>query len=198
MSVQILPYSAFDYDKIPDLVDSQKHFHLRQGEAFVLSTLRLLLFNHNLHDVFGFMLLHKHFGLKKHEKLVDSAGLTTVWCPYEYNDRNENIFPTTWRVCNGQGLMPYEFAYHIPNTTPDDRRSIDLSDSRYQPFLKEFIDAVEAAGLDNSVSLVLRQKRPVGTESKVWKGTEIPKGEAEIGIPRDAVSANHIRTLKTC
>lgn len=46
MSVQILPYSVEEYNKVPFLGTSAQDFQHRQGKAFVLSSLRLLLFEY--------------------------------------------------------------------------------------------------------------------------------------------------------
>lgn len=47
--------------------------------------------------------------------------------------------------------MPYEFKYG--------GGGINISHPRYQPFLREFVIAVEAAGLERNVALMLKSER---------------------------------------
>lgn len=153
MSVQIVPYSVADFNKIPSIVDSDQEFQLGHGEAFVLSTLRLLLFEHKLHDVFCIRLLHKYSELQEDTKLVELNDLMMVWT-FEEVDKlpADTVYPISWRVVKGQGLMPYEFKWRGSY----EKKAVDLADDKYQAFLKEFVDAVEAAGLCGSVALALR------------------------------------------
>lgn len=177
MTVQVLPYSVAEFNRIPSLGDSDREFQLRQGEAFVLSTLRLLLLEHKLHHVFGILMLHQHFNLNEDEKLVDFNHQATGW---KLKDGSKlmggRVVPTSWRILKGQGLMPYEFEFRpLSNDT-----GIDLGEEMLQLFLKDFVSTVESAALHDAIALTLRSETPLGIE--------IPQGNTNIFFPEGTVS----------
>lgn len=165
----VIPYSAVTFNEVPSLAASDRNFQLRHGEAFVMSSLRLLTFSHNLQDVFGVRLLYQQSDLSPEEKLVDLNGQVTIW-DFGTRDRSRdgNIHPTSWLVVRCRGLMPYEFK--------SSRGGIDLSHPRYQPFLKELVIAVEATGLECSVALTLRQERHLELGSTSGRGYSLVSG----------------------
>ncbi|KAK5950226.1 hypothetical protein OHC33_008694 [Knufia fluminis] len=178
MSIQIVPYSVEEFNKIPSLGVSDKEFHARRGEEFVLSTLRLILLEHKMHDTFGVQLLHNHFELKKGEKLVDLNNQATGWT-LDDGDKlmGGEVVPTSWRIIKGQGLMPYEFEFK----TLGGEKGIDLTDKKYQPFLKDFVSAIEAGDFDGCVGLATRGETP--------GGLEITQGRSNIFFPTGTFDA---------
>jgi hypothetical protein len=162
MSVQILPYSVTEFNKIPTFDEAERDFQLGQGEAFVLSTLRLLLFEHDLHNVFGIALIHQHFNLNDEEKLVEFDNHAAGW-NLTSGDKpwfGGEVVPTSWRVLKDRGLMPYEFTFLPKGIDSEFNLEYEKYQPPFKPFLKDFVDAVEAAQLHNSVGLTLRPHQP--------------------------------------
>ncbi|KAK5079155.1 hypothetical protein LTR64_002425 [Lithohypha guttulata] len=136
MSVQVLPYSVEKYNKVPVLGTSAQDFQYRQGEAFVLSSLRLLLFEYKLSDTFGVVLLHRHFDLDKDEKLVDYNNQATSCRLQDDELVGGQVVPVSWRVMKTPGspdVMPFEFEFRPLSKD----KGIDLAIPQYQPFLKD-------------------------------------------------------------
>ncbi|KAJ9657455.1 hypothetical protein H2198_004330 [Neophaeococcomyces mojaviensis] len=162
MSIHILPYSVEEFNKIPDLAVSVKKLFQWNGESFLISTIRLLLLEHGLTDTFGVQLLHSQFSLRKDEKLVEFNYQATGW---DLKNGDElmggRVVPTSWRLITGKGLMPYEFEF-LPLSTD---RGFDLTMPKYQAFLKDFVDACEAAQLHDTIALTTRPKQPAGMKT---------------------------------
>ncbi|KAK5083502.1 hypothetical protein LTS08_003695 [Lithohypha guttulata] len=163
MSVQVLPYSVEKYNKVPVLGTSAQDFQYRQGEAFVLSSLRLLLFEYKLSDTFGVVLLHRHFDLDKDEKLVDYNNQATS-CKLEDDELvGGQVVPVSWRVMKTPGspdVMPFEFEFRPLSKD----KGIDLAIPQYQPFLKDFVSTIIAGGYEDCVGLSLRSEHSGGIE----------------------------------
>ena len=172
MSIQIIPYSVAEFNKIPSLGVSNKQFHTKRGEDFVLGTLRPILLEHKMCDIFGVQLLHNHFELKEDEKLVDLNNQATGW-KLDDDDKlmGGQVVPTSWVILKGQGLMPYEFEFK--NLSAD--KGIDLTAQKYQPFLKDFVSAIETGSFEACIGLSARGESP--------GGLEITQGKSNIFFP---------------
>jgi len=130
--------------------------------------MRLLLLEHDLTDVFGVRVLHSHFSLQENEKLVELNHQSTGWNLGSGDGLMDGrVVPKSWRLIKGKGLMPYEFTFRPLNTD----RGIDLTEPRYQAFLTDFVAAVEAAELGDSIALSVRPAQPAGIEITMRSST---------------------------
>ena len=143
MAVQILPYAVEHYNSLPELESAKKHFDcvrasdllLFFGSAFV---------EHYVENVFRLVLLHKHYDLTPHEKMVKGRSVATPWNITHRATEPTNLHASAWRFSD-EGIRPYEFTHGGPE--------IALDNPSMQPFLLELKARLDKWDLTNTFGI---------------------------------------------
>jgi hypothetical protein len=150
--VQLLGYSADVFAHIPDFYVARDEF---PREAIV-GELGEIICDYGLHDVFGVALLHRHFELKPHERLVRhySNRLTSFMRPEEVTERD--LYPYLWcisRTSQAKGLYPLEFCRYLRSDDIRRYRAHMTHIDRRKEFLAQFSRKILHEGLEQVIAL---------------------------------------------
>ncbi|KAI0008476.1 hypothetical protein F4779DRAFT_448368 [Xylariaceae sp. FL0662B] len=128
-------YSPTTYNKLPDLAAAGADFDAKNGDDLIPS-FRELFLRHNLDRVFGLSLLHRHFDMEPHERLVEYRGTSVPWA----QSLAKSAKPTNWVLEEDDGFRPFEFHYSLEDAadTPDSPQ-----DPKYATFIKDFKELLE-------------------------------------------------------
>jgi len=168
MTSVLLPYSTSHFNNLPSLHGATTEFASKSGRAFFDDVFAPLVIKHGLESKVGLGLLHRHFRLKRAEKMVEFNDVSTPWTtttttsaeseeeeeedkggPHEH--LGGEVLPCAWLLRGGK-FMPYEFFYSPMGCR---RASVDLDGPDVRAFLAEFVDAAESAGVAGVVALRL-------------------------------------------
>jgi hypothetical protein len=131
--IQFSLYDPGKYRSLKSLSAAGDDFEKRQAQEIIEEKFRLrimpslpttirtdvpplsseLFVKHGVQNTLGMILLHRHFDLEDHEKLVESGNVSVPWS-YTQNDDNlhgGSVVPRSWILADN-GLHPYEFGYN--------------------------------------------------------------------------------------
>ncbi|ODM24097.1 hypothetical protein SI65_01687 [Aspergillus cristatus] len=74
-----LPYAVDTFNKFSSPSNANTQFLKEDGQVLLETLLREFFTRHQMTQTFGLSLLHRHFGLKEHEALVDANSTSTPW-----------------------------------------------------------------------------------------------------------------------
>ncbi len=73
------PYDPTAFHGISSLHDADKHFRSKNGLSFVETKLKSLILQHDVSNLFGVALVHRHFDLEEGTILVEKDMVTAPW-----------------------------------------------------------------------------------------------------------------------
>ncbi|KAL4993126.1 hypothetical protein BDV10DRAFT_190265 [Aspergillus recurvatus] len=179
------PYSVHQFNTLPSLNDATDTFMANNGPALVLSSLWDLFYKHNVTEVFGPTLIHRHFDLKANQAIVDVNGTSTPWTlqlnqpetqgVLRFTKYGGRIQPCAWIVSpNGDSdgqLMPFEFYFE-----PGDSSLIDTPVKTHASFMREFASVVLQHGMAGVIGLRL-------IRDPERRSVEVTEGFANVTFP---------------
>ena len=103
------------YNSLPTLYEAGKSFKAQDAEKQIRGPIRDMFMKHGVYDVYGLALLHKHFGMKEDQRLVEYGPVSTAWsvdpCAPQIADKyGGHIVPRSYRF-KDKAKVPYEFAF---------------------------------------------------------------------------------------
>ena len=174
MAEVLQPYSADVFNTLPDLPTAERSLVSRGGPDLVNELLKPMIEKYQLEGKLGVGLLHRHFELGETEKLVEFNNISLPWKSNNDDHSGGKILPSAWAVKDNK-LTPYEF-YYSPLGRDD---HFDFGTAR--SFVREFIEAVNQFGLEQTLSLRL-------FPGDGFTGAlEITEGKANINLLPDQV-----------
>ena len=128
---------------------------------------------HHVENFLGISLLHNHFFLKQHEKLVTVNSVAVPWDTTSGAMELANVNATAWRFTN-RGLAPYEFAHAA---------DVEVSLGRHpiQSFLLELAAVLEKWHLTNILGICSLPENSLSKPPTM----EFTSGRANITLPFD-------------
>ncbi|KAM3428625.1 hypothetical protein MY4824_008720 [Beauveria thailandica] len=148
-------YDPTVFHSISSLYDANENFQDNHGLSKVETTLKSIILEHGVANLFGVALVHRHFDLDEGTILVEKDLITAPWkCGSSFKKHGGQLIPTSWLTREGR-TYPYEFGFFpYSKATPPGLEE-------HSDFVTTFFDAVKLHGLDKSVGL----RRLSGQES---------------------------------
>ena len=152
------PYSHDSFHQIQDIEDIKEQLNQKHGDAFVNTTLAPIFKKHDVEEVLGVGLVHRHFSISPNEKLVEFNNITSPWSGIKLgsnhsakipNSANGLVTETSWALDANDKWMPFEFSFDPHGTTT----IVNLEDAKYQAFLQEYTTALQENGFDKVLGL---------------------------------------------
>ena len=168
MAVLSLPYSVEHYNGLPDLEEAKTRFDNSNALDAITGEIASVFLKHRAEKKFGAILLHNHFFLGAHEKLVNIGSVAVPWDMESGSAEICEVGPSAWRFTN-EGLVPYEFTHGGKPAALD------------QAFLDDLRDVLVKCKLENTLGI---SKLDEGYWSKP-SFMEITSGRANITLPFD-------------
>lgn len=81
MAFQKIPYTAADYNTIPDIMDSAEQFKEANASGLLMQEIGQAFLKHQVMSTFGVALVHRHFDLAQQEMLVNLGNVAVPWIP---------------------------------------------------------------------------------------------------------------------
>jgi hypothetical protein len=174
-----VPYSHTTFHSTLDISKAGREFNDRKGKKFVNDTLAPIVKKHNLEEVFGVGLVHRHFDISPDEKLVEFNNISTPWTVdagiNNFNGRtNSLIYEVAWMLDSDGKWMAYEYSFSPVKGR--DRFIVEINDPKYKEFLVDYTVAVKAGGWEKLLGL------------RAWPGKgfngvlEFTQGKANINL----------------
>lgn len=168
-----MQYAPAAYDSLPSLRKARELFNQSNASQQLHGPIRQLFLNHDVHDIFGMALLHRHFSIGPAERLVDYKQSATAWhvgCENASTIPKYGGFvvPRAIRWIN-QRPCPYEFAFSESPVSLDG----------YEKFLRELANMLEELNLQEILGLRMLESHDSSRNVEVTEKTTnimIPKG----------------------
>jgi hypothetical protein len=177
------PYSSSAFNTLPSLQDADAEFRERNAAAIVNSILGGIFTKHNVHDILGVQLLHRHFNLDNDERLVDVGGASVPWADDGSEALDSRILPVSWAF-QGDTYHPYEFRFVPPSQEP---REPTVSEE----FFAEFNEALKSHHLQGVLGI---RSFKAGLSKK--PEIEITKGRSNITFEYDSDAAEDDKAIE--
>jgi len=107
-------YDPADYDRLTTLSQAIKNLDNSDSQAVLDSDICALFEAHDVANVFGISLLHRHFDMASDEILVEHGPSSTPWQlpPEPSNFMDGSIVPRSWHfLTDSDEPHPYEFGF---------------------------------------------------------------------------------------
>lgn len=176
-------YDASMMNSLLYLDVAEKRFVERDGPALRSGALQDLFMKHDLVNILGLLLLHKHFDLSGNEALVDYNDTAMPWDLKDVKRSSSGVMekhkgyikPRSWLVSTKtHQLVPTEFYFQhpaSPASTYDQRPLVNMTPE----FVQEFAQVLEKNNLTDVLGLCL-------LKSPFVKQLETTEGRANIAI----------------
>lgn len=153
-SVHFHSYSGDIFNAIPDYWDVKHQSKWVEENAKEFGD---LICNHGLHDVFGIALLHRHFPLKPHEKLIRHYTNSRFSLSCGRINHTDHVLPYMWRIISSENgstnFYPLEFCDVGPEYESIANAQWEHA-KRRSAFFQEFADLATALEATDKVALV--------------------------------------------
>ncbi|ERF73704.1 hypothetical protein EPUS_00958 [Endocarpon pusillum Z07020] len=127
MASNLLPYTAAEFNSIPDIMDSAKGFEEANTSGLLLQELGQALPKREVNCSLGVTLVHRHYDLAQYEMLVNIGNVAVPW--NTNNEASGLANPSSWCFTK-DGVMPYVFTYGGVKVSMGDRMRESLSGYR--------------------------------------------------------------------
>lgn len=171
MAACVSPYSPQRYNTIPNIDDAAQHFPVGMIEQ-VTESIGSVFIKHQLQDIFGLVLLHKHFELDENEILLNVGSVTVPCNKNHLVTLNRKIQPSAWIITAG-GLVLYEYCDAFGKT-------VDFIS--YLPFVSELRVILEQFSLADKIGLCRLFEHDLNSAGTQFEFTQ---GRANITLPLD-------------
>jgi hypothetical protein len=140
-------YDSAVFHGISSLHDANKRFRDLGGLSFVENALKSLLLQHDVANLFGVALVHRHCDLDEGTVLVERSMITAPWqCGDSFSKHGGEVVPTSW-LCKEGKLFPYEFTFSpYSKATPPKLEN-------YAPFVEPYFAMIKHHGLEEFIGL---------------------------------------------
>lgn len=165
-------YSSEVFNKIASLNKANGALHEKGGSDTIDNVLRPLFFNHNLADLFGVGLVHRHSNIESGKAMVECNNVSGPWELGSLSKHGGSIVPLSWTMVEGT-IYPYEYVFTNHNQT------VPVSVEDCSAFAQAFFEAVQKLGLEQVIGL---RRRPAN------EGLEVTEGAMNIMFPINEVS----------
>jgi hypothetical protein len=204
MSVQILPYSPFEFNSLTGPEEAFADLTTGGGEQVIFDRFKAIFEKHNLCDQyvaiylligrltaycsFGLCLLHRHYDINENQRFVELYNVATPWTLDDVTHAEGMIIPRCWKFTRyGTALVPYEYEF----AQAEKPKTFDPEEIlRANPkFVDELMQALDKFNLRDVLGL------------RVWPGagfkgfTEITTSRLTITFPPSYVSENSCEPL---
>ena len=175
-------YDPAAFTHIPFIKDATIQFY-ENGLHKLVQSIGALIRDHQLENMFGVCLVHRHFELRDNEKLVEYKGTATPWENGTERTTGGTVTAQSW-FYHGDKLVPFEFEY-VP---PDIEHAIhwELIPAGFLAGLRSLIDTHTSGHL-------LGLRRYPGDDYP--GGVEVTQGRANITFHPEDVTSNIIKRL---
>ncbi|KAJ8127960.1 hypothetical protein O1611_g5677 [Lasiodiplodia mahajangana] len=112
-----LPYSHKHYDSLLDVMDAANALATSGIVTNLTSCIGRIFIKHCVENVFGFVLLHRHFDMEPTEMLVAFGNVSVPWDVKCNKSELRCIAPISWRF-TAEGIAPYEFTGEETTSLP--------------------------------------------------------------------------------
>jgi hypothetical protein len=174
-------YDSNAFAALPALPSAASRFKALGAEALVASEFRSLFLEHEMDRTYGLILLHRHFDLKSSERLVEYRGTSVPW---QHDELDGKVVPSTWLICQDGAIRPYEFAYapqlEVADSDPNPKSPGKV---RFLQSFQHLLQKHNAAGLFG-----LCRYPGDDFEGRI----EITRGRANINLLPKDVSTKHL------
>lgn len=175
--VAIKDYASEKYHSLRSLHEAHDLFLNANAEELVDTKICDLFVKHNLHNIYGVSLLHRHFDMSPEERLVESGNVSAPW---SYHQPSSSLFggsvvPRSWMYSSAdRAFYPIEFGYNAqlqqtyPSTPPSDM-------ANGTAFLDEFCTLLEQYNMTDILGLTTMSPNAPGTMKieKTWGKTNV-------------------------
>ena len=172
MAVPVLPYTAEYYNSLPELQEAKRQFESAQAFEILYMEIGKAFIKHHVENILGAILLHNHFLVGPHEKLVNIEDNIAVPVDTSGTKQLGPVNASAWRFMTN-GIAPYEF------TRTEQETSLDSQPM--QSFLEEFAAILAKWNLTNIVGITSLKGTPVDGSTTM----EFTSGRANITLPFD-------------
>jgi len=170
-------YQPSLYESLGTLHEADEALTAGKRETLLNVELPILFWRHRLQTKLGVRLLHRHFDLEPHERLVSYLKASTPWSELNCVER---VWEVSWKLDHDGNPSPIEYAYDETKTG-----SLVLP----KDFIQEFRDLLER----HSASDVLGLQELLPDQD----GVEITMGRANITLPMNQNTPNSVEALWT-
>lgn len=126
--MRLTQYDPLAFNKLPTISQAGQDFDAINGDDLISTEFRELFQRHKMDRKFGLCLLHNHFPLEEHERLVEYRGTCVPW---KLGKMTRTLQPSAWMISPDDAIQPYEFHFEPTGAEPD------LQNPSVQAFLDE-------------------------------------------------------------
>lgn len=158
----VTAYDPKFYDQVPDIVEAEKELPLHET---LIPALAKTLVKHKIHEDFGIILLHTHFGLAPSERMVEviKNGVSVTKPTAQSSDQIPRVFALSPA---SDTLQPVEFT----STDSDGSAALAERVKKLTPaFVKDFATVLRKAGASHmfGVSPVIHKEELIPDDSSM-------------------------------
>lgn len=166
------------YSSLPGLHAANQSLQDKGGEDIITGPIRDLFLQHGVQDELGLALLHKHWDIQPHQRVVDIRNVSTPWetgkdTSLILSKYNGHIVPRSMRAWN-EAWVPYEFEY-------SEKGSFDITD-HHTVFLEKLSTFLLQHDLQQVLGIRLLESRDASVS------VEVTEGQSNIMLPKEAVN----------
>lgn len=165
-----LPYSAEHYDSLPDIMDAAESLASSGVLSSLASSIGSIFVKHGTEDIFGLILLHRHFDMEPTERLVEFGNVSVPWDVTSNGEEMGKIQPVSWRFVGG-GIVPYEFTANQLGQL--------LEGCDYDAFVNHLSNALQSMRLDHTFGLCRMTSSAIHGHPTM----EFTSGRANVTVP---------------
>ncbi|EER36690.1 conserved hypothetical protein [Histoplasma capsulatum H143] len=141
-------YDPTTFANVSSLENAAKGFSNLNGLSIVETTLKNLILQHEVADIFGVALVHRHFDLDDGTVLVEKDMVRSPWtCNGSWDKFGGKIAPISW-LCKEDKTVPYEFGFYSY------RQASPTKLEKHSAFAQAYFDSVKEHGLEEYIELV--------------------------------------------
>lgn len=140
-------YSHEAYEALPFITAAEHDLHVSLAGKQLADVLGKLFLDFQVENTFGIILLHRHFGLKRNERLVHFGNSSVPWTVDERHLESKTVVPVAWQFSQ-DGIAPFEWRYVALSEKPP---NIDLA--IHNQFLSKLTAVLSENGLDRIVGI---------------------------------------------
>ena len=169
------------YQELPGIVESYQRLVFRDRVKCIETELRQLFLDHQVEDIFGVRLVHKHFQLRDDERMIQHGNTALPWDPEMAATLEADgvVMTASWLFRNGVA-WPYEF-YYVPHAQAEDTTKVQVED--YAEFFTAYQDYLLKKGLTDVLGVYLLQsEKRVGGEGAMLE-INMDKSRASVNFP---------------
>ncbi|QSS57456.1 hypothetical protein I7I53_11639 [Histoplasma capsulatum var. duboisii H88] len=182
-------YDPTTFANVSSLENAAKGFSNLNGLSIVETTLKNLILQHEVADIFGVALVHRHFDLDDGTVLVEKDMVLSPWtCNGSWDKFGGKIALISW-LCKEDKTVPYEFGFYSY------RQASPTKLEKHSAFAQAYFDSVKEHGLEEYIGL----RRLTGHEPKEM--LECTEGKVYINFSISEVSlseTHHQKKLSRC